>query len=109
MAPVIILTGAFSFIPIMKTYPLIFLYFASTLILLNISCGKKQTNRKLEGTWKSIDGETTLKITDTQFILDNESPVPEDYFLKGDTIFTSFEGNQPYTRFVIQKLSDHKL
>ncbi|MDB4999105.1 MAG: hypothetical protein JWR76_182 [Mucilaginibacter sp.] len=93
----------------MKTYPLIFLYFASALILLNISCGKKQTNPKLEGAWKSKDGETTLKITNKQFTLDNESPVPEDYFLKGDTIFTSFEGNQPYTKFVIQKLNDHEL
>jgi hypothetical protein len=109
MAPVICLAGAFFLYPIMKTYPLIFLYFAGALILLNISCGKKQTNPKLQGTWKSKDGETTLKITNKQFTLDNESPVPEDYFLKGDTIFTSFEGNQPYTKFVIQKLNDHEL
>jgi len=63
----------------------------------------------LQGTWKSKDGKTTLKITSKQFTLDSESPVPEDYFLKGDTIFTSFEGNQPYTRFVIQKLDDHEM
>ncbi|MFA6085406.1 hypothetical protein [Mucilaginibacter sp.] len=93
----------------MKTYPIIFLYFAGTLMLLNVACSKKQTNPKLEGTWKSKDGETTLKITNKQFTLDSESPVPEDYFLKGDTIFTSFEGNQPYTKFVIQKLNDHEL
>ena len=33
----------------------------------------------------------------------------EDYFVKGDTIFTSFEGNLPYTKFVLQKNDDHAL
>ncbi|MBD1392765.1 hypothetical protein [Mucilaginibacter glaciei] len=70
----------------------------------------KQTNPKLPGTWKSKDGVTVLKITDKQFTLeDGAAPVAEDYFIKGDTIFTSFEGNQPYTKFVIQKLDDHSM
>lgn len=38
-----------------------------------------------------------------------DSDPAEDYVLKGDTILTSFNGNQPYTRFVIQKLEDHEL
>jgi hypothetical protein len=50
-----------------------------------------------------------LKITDKQFIMDNDEQNAEDYFTKGDTIFTSFEGNQPYTKFVIQKLDEHQL
>lgn len=40
---------------------------------------------------------------------DGASPIPEDYFMKADTIFTSFEGNQPYTKFVVKKLDDHNL
>lgn len=38
--------------------------------------------------------------------MDNEA---EDYFIKADTIFTSFEGNLPYTKFVIQKLDETQL
>ncbi len=33
----------------------------------------------------------------------------EDYFVKGDTIFTSFEGNLPYTKFVLQKIDEKSL
>ncbi|RFZ83276.1 hypothetical protein DYU05_14160 [Mucilaginibacter terrenus] len=73
------------------------------------ACHKNDSTSKIKGDWKSKDGTTTLKITDKQFTLDNESPVPEDYFVKGDTIFTSFEGNQPYTRFVIEKADEKNL
>lgn len=95
------------FLVCMKTSVLI--YFACLVILLNTACNKQQANTKLQGDWKSKDGETTLKITGKQFTLGSESPVPEDYFLKGDTILTSFEGNQPYTKFVIQRLGDHDM
>jgi len=40
---------------------------------------------------------------------DDDESIAEDYFLKGDTIFTSFQGNQPYTKFVIQKLDDRDM
>lgn len=90
----------------MKTYTLTFIHVACALVLLTAACHKSQSNKKLQGTWKSKDGITSLKITDKQFTLDNEA---EDYFLKGDSIFTSFEGNLPYTKFVIQKLDDNQL
>ncbi|MBK0380355.1 hypothetical protein [Mucilaginibacter segetis] len=78
--------------------------------MLATACSKGgASNKMLQGTWRSSDGETTLKITAKQFALESDSPVPEDYFIKGDTIFTSFEGNQPYTKFVIEKLDDHHL
>jgi len=64
---------------------------------------------KLQGKWKGKTGENSLKITDKHFIMDNDEQNPEDYFVKADTIFTSFEGNQPYTKFVIQKLDDNNL
>ncbi|WP_374951504.1 hypothetical protein [Mucilaginibacter sp.] len=94
----------------MKTYILILIHIASAFVLLNFACSKQQTNSKLQGTWKSKDGGTVLKITGKQFTLqDNSAPVPEDYFVKGDTILTSFEGNQPYTKFVIQHLDDKNM
>lgn len=93
----------------MKTYALILVHLICACTLFTLACNSKPANAKLKGNWKSKDGITTLKITDKQFSLDNEAPVAEDYFLKKDTILTSFEGNQPYTRFVIQKLDEHNL
>jgi hypothetical protein len=92
----------------MKNLALIFVHAACAFILFFAACsdtGKKE----LKGNWHTPDGSTRLKITDKQFTLLNESDVAEDYFMKGDTIFTSFEGSQPYTRFVIQKLDAHNL
>lgn len=97
----------------MKNFALIFIHVACAFVLISAACksnNNKQVNPKLPGTWKSKDGGTILKITNKQFTLeDGGTPVPEDYFMKGDTILTSFEGNQPYTKFVVQKLDDHNM
>lgn len=79
--------------------------------MLIAACGneKKESNPKLIGSWKSKNNETSLKITDKKFIMDGDEQSAEDYFTKGDTIYTSFEGNQPYTRFVIKKLDEQNL
>ena len=94
----------------MKNHLLFILTFA--LILLS-ACGdgggKAAENKALQGSWRSKDGKTKLRITDKKFILDEDGAIEEDYFLKGDTILTSFEGNQPYTKFVIQKLDAKEL
>jgi hypothetical protein len=92
----------------MKTYTLTFIRLACACVLLTAACHNNsgKPNKKLQGSWKSKDGITNLKITEKQFTLDNEA---EDYFLKGDTIFTSFEGNLPYTKFVIQRLDEKQL
>jgi hypothetical protein len=78
------------------------------LALIFIACSNPVKN-KLQGKWHSKDGNTKLNITDKGFIMDDGEAITEDYFLKGDTIFTSFQGNQPYTGFVVQKLDDHYL
>jgi hypothetical protein len=78
-------------------------------ILAITACSKKETNTKLLGNWKAKNHETTLKVTDKKFIMDGDEQSAEDYFTKGDTIFTSFEGNQPYTKFVIKKLDEQNL
>ena len=73
------------------------------------ACNKKKANPKLLGNWKAKNHETSLKITDKKFIMDGDEQSAEDYFTRGDTIFTSFEGNQPYTKFVIKKLDGQSL
>jgi len=64
---------------------------------------------RLQGDWKLKDGDTKLKITKKKFAMDSDLQYAEDYFVKGDTIYSSFQGNQPYSKFVIQKLDDHNL
>ena len=94
----------------MKKYALGLSLFA--FIAITAACSsetKTGGNKALEGSWTSADGETKLKVTPKQFILDNGEPIPEDYFTKGDTIFTSYEGSRPYTQFIIQKLDAQQL
>ena len=79
-----------------------------TLLLLASACSNPPKG-KLKGDWKLKTGETTLKITEKKFAMDSDLQYAEDYFVKGDTIFTSFEGNQPYSKFVVQKLDEHQL
>jgi hypothetical protein len=88
------------------------IYLSSSLLVLLLTtvllaCGDPKKG-KLEGHWTSKDGDK-LTITGKKFSIESDAPVAEDYFVKGDTIFTSFEGNQPYTKFVIQQLDDHNL
>lgn len=93
----------------MKTLALILIHIATAMVLLMASCSGPAKANMLKGEWKSKDGETILHITGKQFTMNNDSPVPEDYFMKDDTIFTSFQGNQPYSKFVVMKLDDHQL
>lgn len=80
------------------------------LILLTISCSPKQKrDPNLVGVWKSTTDGSKLNITDKGFMMTKDSPEPEDYFVKGDTIYTSFEGNLPYTKYAIKHLDAHTL
>ena len=88
----------------MKQFALIFVHVVCACVLVTVACSNP-ANSKLKGIWKSKDGVSKLNITDKKFVLDDE----EDYFVKGDTIYTSYQGNRPYTSFVIQKLDDHYL
>ena len=92
----------------MKTFALIVIHIAAAAVLFTTACSDQQTT-KLKGEWHSIDGATILKITNKAFTLDSDSPIPEDYFIKKDTIYTSFEGNLPYTKFVVRHVDDHQL
>ncbi len=56
-----------------------------------------------------MDGATMLKITNKAFTLDSDSPIAEDYFVKQDTIYTSFQGALPYSKFVIKHVDEHQL
>jgi hypothetical protein len=79
-----------------------------TLLWLPSACSNSPKSN-LRGDWKLKSGETKLKITDKKFAMDSDLQYAEDYFVKGDTIFTSFEGNQPYSKFIVQKLDEHQL
>jgi hypothetical protein len=80
--------------------------FASSLLIAACSNPHKS---KLQGDWKLKSGDTKLRITDKKFAMDSDLEYAEDYFVKGDTIFTSFEGNQPYSKFVVQLLDENNL
>lgn len=84
------------------------------IFLLLSACSNPNSNTgsgdsRLQGDWKLKDGDTKLKITKKKFAMDSDLQYAEDYFVKGDTIFSSFQGNQPYSKFVIQNLDDHNL
>lgn len=91
----------------MKTAALIAIHLIFAAILVSAACANSNPNDKLQGTWHTTDKSAQLKITAKKFIMDSDPA--EDYIRKGDTILTSFNGNQPYTRFVIQKLDDREL
>jgi hypothetical protein len=82
-----------------------------TAVMLLTACTQKHGggSPKLLGEWRSKKDGSKLKISDKTFDLESDSPDPEDYFVKGDTIYTSFEGNLPYTKYTIKKLGEHSL
>jgi hypothetical protein len=92
----------------MKTYALISVHAICAAILTTAACSGSKAS-KLKGEWRSKDSQTLLKITGKEFTMDTDSPIPEEYFLKGDTIYTSFQGNLPYTKFVVKQVDEHKL
>ena len=92
----------------MNKYLLIVVHLACATMLITAACSGP-VKHKLQGKWQSKDGAVKLNITDKSFTMDDGEAVAEDYFVKGDTLFTSFEGNQPYTTFVVQKLDEHSL
>jgi hypothetical protein len=96
----------------MKVPALVYIIMACLLMLLSVACSNNKsgkTDPKLIGVWKSKTDGSLLKITDKQFTMESDAPDAEDYFVKGDTIYTSFEGNLPYTKYSIQKLDEHSL
>ena len=92
----------------MNKYLLIFVHVACASVLIFAACSSP-VKSKIQGNWQSKDGSIKLNITDKSFTMDDGEPIAEDYFVKGDTVFTSFQGNQPYTTFVVQKLDEHNL
>jgi hypothetical protein len=92
----------------MKKFALIFIHLATASVLLAVACSSPVKN-KIQGSWTSKDGKTKLKITDKHLSMDESALIPEEYFVKGDTIYTSFQGKRPYTKFVVQKLDASNL
>jgi len=91
-----------------KTYALIAIHIVIAVVLLSVACSEQPVS-KLKGNWVSKDRKTKLKVTDKTFAMDKNAQIEEDYFIKDDTIYTSFEGNQPYTKFAIKHLEENNL
>ncbi len=73
-------------------------------------CNPSAEKNKLVGKWHSQDKKISLKITAKEFMLDEgQEPIAENYFVKGDTIFTSYEGAEPFTKFAIKDLTANSL
>jgi hypothetical protein len=92
----------------MKNYALILVHVATAGVLLGVACSDP-VQRKLQGKWVSKDGNTKLQISEKHLTMDNDAVIPEQYFMHGDTIFTSYQGKRPYTKFVVQKLEANDL
>jgi len=92
----------------MKNLALIFVHVAGAAVLTVVACSDP-VHSKIQGKWTSKDGHTKLQITEKQLTMDNDGVIPEDYFVKGDTIYTSYQKKGPYTKFVVQKLEDNDL
>jgi len=94
----------------MKIITFVFISIACIVMLFSVACSHKQKrDPNLIGEWKSTADGSKLNITDKGFMMTKDSPEPEDYFVKGDTIYTSFEGNLPYTKYAIKHLDAHQL
>ncbi len=92
----------------MRKIALITVHFLTAAVLVAVACTDHAVNR-LKGNWIAEDGLNELKITDKTFAIDAEAQITEDYFVKEDTIFTSFDGNQPYIRYVIKQIDNQNL
>ncbi|MGI4749638.1 MAG: hypothetical protein ACRYFB_03295 [Janthinobacterium lividum] len=90
-----------------KTY--LVLTVAAVGIVIIAACKSSTANKKLMGKWHSEDQKTKLEVTAKNFILDEGEPIAESYFTKGDTLFTSYEGSQPYTKFIVKDLMDKSM
>jgi hypothetical protein len=88
---------------------MVYIILTGLLMLLSVGCSRNKSNPKLIGVWTSKKDGSKLKITPRQFTMESDAPDAEDYFVKGDTIFTSFEGNLPYTKYAIKQLDEHSL
>jgi len=92
----------------MKKYALIFIHVACALLLLIVAC-TSPVKDKIKGNWHSKDGVTNLRITEKRFTMDDGESIPVKYVIKGDSICTSFESNDPSATYVVEKLDDHNL
>jgi len=90
-----------------KSYLLFVVIFSVAIVFYG--CNPSAEKNKLVGKWYSRDKKTSLKITSKEFILDEGEPIAESYFMKSDTLFTSYEGTGPYTKFLVKNLSDKSM
>lgn len=56
-------------------------------LLFCLSCSNSgEVNKKIRGRWYSESSGIYLEITSDEYIIKNDSPIPEDYKLIGDSL-----------------------
>jgi hypothetical protein len=90
----------------MKNSGNVFLFLAVSSIFMG--CASPVKN-KLKGNWRSTDGVTMLKISDKEFSLEDGETIPKKYSIKKDTLYTSFQEDEPVDSFIVEKVDDHHL
>ena len=98
----------------MKTKKLLFknsMLLLLLFFLVVLGCRQQSSAKNnIRGKWHSEDGKTRLTITQKEFTLDEgDEPIAENYFVNGDSIFTSYQDSRPFTKFTIKNLSDKNL
>lgn len=91
----------------MKNLALFTIHLTCAGILAGAACSTNNKKTRLQSNGQPATPATRLKITERQFAM-GKGPV-KDYYLKGDTIYTSADNNLSNTRFVIQQLDDRRL
>lgn len=76
------------------------------LAFLVVRCSTENSDL-IRGKWYYTDNDTKnyIRITRNEFIIENDSPVPEQYKIKGDTIIKGFE-NYSDTLIIIKLTKD---
>lgn len=77
------------------------------LSLFLLSCTSNKKSDLIKGKWQyaGIETESYIQITKSGYTIENDSPIPEQYIIRGDTIFKGFE-NYSDTNIIIQLTKD---
>lgn len=75
--------------------------------LFLLSCSSNNKSDLIKGKWHYANDETEtyIKITGHYYTVENDSPIPEQYIIKGDTLFKGFE-NYSDTNIIIKLTRD---
>ena len=76
--------------------------FIVLLIIISLSgCSPSGVKNKIKGKWYSDKENIQIRITNDQYIIENDSPVPEDYkFIADSLIVKGFEASMFPSKYI---------